>query len=263
MMINNLSDKHRSILFYVIIAVLILVGIYVVSLSRNSLKENRYIGKSPEFQDRITVLGSGKVTVSPDVANISVGIITESKTVSAATEENTSKMNKIIKAIKDDFDVDSDDIKTSNYRINPRYTYKENSGREITGYEVTQSLSIKVRDFDKIGNIISKAGDLGSNSISGPNFVIDDPEDFKAEAREQAIEQAKKKAKVLSSQVGIKLGDIVNFSENYGGYPVDNYARSNLSLDAGFGGAEMKSEPQIEAGTQEVNVSVSITYEIR
>lgn len=264
MNLSSMSEKNKNILFYILIVVFILVGVYVASLARNSLKSYHYIGKSPDFQDRISVVGSGVVSVAPDVANITIGIITESNTVNQAQEENTKKMNEIIKTLKDDFSIKNDDIRTSNYNINPRYVWRENSDRQITGYEVNQSLTVKVRNFDDIGGIISKAGDLGANNISGPNFVIDDPEDFKAEAREKAIEQAKKKAKVLAEQVGISLGDIVSFGENYGGYAIDNFARSTMSFDGGYGGAmEAVEVPQIESGTQEINVSVTITYEIR
>lgn len=248
---------HKRFLAPIMVVVLIILSVYLVGLTRNSFKTYNYIGKSPEFQDRITISGTGKVAATPDVAVINVGVISESSTVARAQADNTNKMNNIIKAVKDDFDIDDDDIQTTQYRINPRYDYNEGR-RDIVGYEVTQSLTIKVRDFDNVGAILTKAGDLGANSISGPNFTIDDPEVYRAQAREAAIEQAKNKAKVLAKQVGIKLGPIVNFSESSG--VVSPYYGESLAF--GIGG-DAKAIAQIEPGTEEVSVSVSISYEIR
>lgn len=240
--------------------VLILLGLYIVSLTRNSFENYNYIGKSPEFKEHITITGSGEVTVSPDIAIVSVGTIIEKSTVVAAQDENTRKMNSIIESLKNDFDIDSDDLKTKQYRISPRYQYKDRV-RSIIGYTVSQSLTIKIRDFDKIGAIMSKVGVLGANTISGPNFSIDDPEAYKIAAREKAIDSAKEKARTLAKQVGINLGPIVGFAENIGGYPIP-YVSYDTSMSLGLGG-EAKATPQIEAGTEEVSVSVSITYEIR
>ena len=169
-------------------------------------------------------------------------------------------MNGIIDSLKNEFEIKSDDLQTSQYRINPRYQY-DDGRRSIVGYEVTQSLTVKVRDFDKIGNVISKAGDLGANSVNGPNFIVDDPEAYKAEAREKAIASAKEKAETLADQVGVSLGPIIGFNENIGGSVPRPYYDTAIE-SFGMGG-DLKAAPQIEAGTEEISVSVSISYEIR
>lgn len=238
----------------------VLLSVYLVSLTRNSLKNYNYIGKSPEFKNIISVEGSGQVTAKSDVAIINAGVLTEKSTVAQAQRENTEKMNAIIKALKDDFKIEDQDIKTSQYSIYPRYDWSDGSQR-IFGYGVSQSVEIKVRDFDKIGSILAKAAELGTNSLNGPTFTIDDPEIYKAQAREKAIAQAKDKAKVLADQVGIKLGPIVNFSENFGGYPI--IYRTDMALGLGGGSEKSLPAPDIQAGSEEVSVSVSISYEIR
>ncbi len=242
--------------------VLLLLGVYVISLTRNSIKNYNYIGKSPEFKNIITVEGTGKVTVKSDVAIINTGVLTEKATVAQAQKENTEKMNAIVKTLKDDFKIEDKDIKTNQYSISPRYDWSNGSQR-IIGYSVNQSVEIKVRDFDKIGSILAKAAELGTNSLNGPTFTIDDPEVYKAEARAKAISQAKDKAKVLADQVGIKLGSIVSFSENFGGYPAMPFYSSDMA--SGLGGGREKSlpAPNIESGSEEVSVGVSISYEIR
>lgn len=256
------SYSPKKILLTVASLALLLLGIYLVVLTRNSLKAYNYIGKSPDFKNIVTVEGSGKVTVKADVAVINVGVLTDKNTVAQAQKENTEKMNNITKSLKNDFKIEYKDIKTSQYIINPRYDWSDGSQR-IIGYSVNQSVEIKVRDFDKIGNILAKMAELGTNSLNGPTFTIDDPEIYKAQAREKAIAQAKDKAKILSQQVGIYLGPIVNFSENFGGAVMPLY-RSDMAFGLGGGGAEKSlPAPTIEPGSEEVSVNISISYEIR
>lgn len=262
---QNLYHKKyvKEALFVFLIIVCIFLSVYLLGLARNSFKAYDYIGKSPEYQDRITIESSSKVTVTPDIAQISIGVLTEKYNVVSAQEENTKKMNAIIDSLKDDYNIDESDIKTSNYQINPRYSW-QNDVRTIVGYDVSQSVIVKVRDFDVIGDIVAKAGELGANDISGPSFTIDDLDAYKEEAREEAIDKVKAKAETLADQLGIKLGPIVNFSESYNSgvhYGYYDYATDSAVKAIGMGGAG-ESAPSIEAGSQEINVTVYISYEI-
>ncbi len=250
---------RKRFLMPIAAVVLIILAVYLVMLTRNAWKEYNYIGQSPEFEDRITVEGEAKVTAIPDVASLSIGLTTEKNSVEQAQVENTQKMNQIVSLLKNDFKIADQDIETSQYSIRPKYSWA-NDRQEIIGYEVNQSVSVKVRDFANIGEIIARAGQNGSNQVSGPNFTIDDDETYKEQARQQAIDNAQAKAKVLANQLGIKLGPVVNFSES-SDQPIyyDNYAKSAVM---GFGGAEDTLAPQIEAGSDEVMVRVYISYEI-
>ncbi len=238
--------------------VLLVLGVYLVFLARNAWRGYDYIGKSPEFKNQITITGSGKINVKPDVAVMRVGIITEKMTVADAQNENTIRMNKITDALKNNFKVEDKDIQTQQYNITPRYDWSNNIQR-IIGYTVSQTVVVKVRDFEKIGDILTMAGSSGANSVNGPDFTVDDPAAFKAQARSKAIAQAKDKAAVLARELGVKLGPIVNFSEN--GYEPINYYRENFAL--GMGGDAKTVSPDIEPGSEEINVTVSISYEIR
>ena len=256
------GHKIQKIVLSILVGVvLIILGVYLIALSRNAWKNYNYVGKSPDYKNQVTFAGTGKVTATPDVAVLNIGIITQKNTVLEAQKDNTDKMNNIINALKNNFGIEAKDIQTSQYSINPNYQWINNANK-IVGYQVNQNVTVKVRDFTKIGDIITKAGESGSNNISGPNFTIDDPEQYKAQAREKAIAQAKDKAKVLADQVGIKLGPIVNFYE-------DNYVPMPMYADGigGMGGSmeslAKSSAPVIESGSQEVSVNVSISYEIR
>lgn len=241
--------------------VLIIAGVYLVFLTRNAWRSYDYIGKTPDMVNQISVTGTAKVSASPDVALVTLGIVNDGATVNLAQKGVTDKMNSIINSLKGEFKIDAKDIKTENYSVQPKYDWSDGK-QKIIGYTANQSVQVKVRDFDKTGNILAKATELGANSVYGPTFMIDDTEKAKAEAREKAIAQAKEKANLLADQVGIKLGRIVNFYE--GGnemanavYGMGGYAAAE-SLDMAKSAA-----PRIEAGSQDIQLTVSISYEIR
>jgi len=267
-MINNentggcCSGHHilKVVIGIIMAIVLVILAVYLVGLTRNSLRSYDYIGKSPDYKNIVSVEGTGKVTAKPDIASVNIGITNEGATVVAVQKLNVDKMNSIIAALKSQFKIDEKDIQTNNYSINPKYDWSQKVQR-IVGYSINQSLTVKIRNFDQIGDILAKASDLGANSVNGPQFTIDDPEKYKKEAREKAVAQAKEKARVLADQVGINLGRIVNFYESTPGYPVPMYS----SADYGMGGESLmkSSAPSIEAGSDEVIVNVNISYEIK
>lgn len=253
-------DKCRCVK-HVILAVLAIALIaYVAILTRNALRTYDYIGKAPAASEQITVSGTGKVTATPDVAEISIGTISQSATVNQATKDNTDKMNKIVDAVKNEFKIDAKDVQTSNYNVSPNYDYTDGRQR-ITGYTVSQSLSVKVRDFTKTGDLLGRATELGANSVSGPVFTIDNPEKFQEEARAIAIKQAKEKASVLAGQVGIKLGRIVSYSEGNNGTVIPLYAKAEMSALGSARDAAMPA-PVIESGSQDIQIDVSISFEL-
>lgn len=232
--------------------------IYLGVLIRNGLRSYDYIGKTPDTINQITVSGTAKVSATPDIAVLNLGIVSEGKTVAEAEKGVTDKMNSIVKALKSDFQVDEKDIQTAGYNISPKYDWS--SGKQsIIGYSVDQSVTVKVRDFTKTGDILSKATALGANSVSGPTFSIDDTEKVKAQVREQAIAEAKDKASTLAKQIGIKLGRVVNFSE--GGSEIANRVYAETASGAGIM-LKADTAPTIEAGSQEVQLTVNLTYEI-
>lgn len=205
--------------------------------------------------------GSGVVYAKADIANISVGLQTETmKTAAEATNESVEKMNNIVASIKD-LGIEDKDIKTSNYSLSPVYNWTDNKGRELDGYQVYQSLDIKVRNLEIIGDIISETTKQGANQIGSINFTIDDEYELKNQARELAIAKAKEKAELIASQTGMKLGEIKNLYEssyipNYSNY---SNAKMEMSMDDGFA----LSSPSIETGQNEIRVEVTISYEVK
>lgn len=198
--------------------------------------------------------GEGKVTVKPDTAKVTIGLITEGKDTIAVQNENSSKMNSVIKFLKDQ-KIDGADIKTSNYSLSPKYEYSK-SRSSLAGYILNQNLEVTVRNLDKIGTILDGAVSSGANQINSVSLFVDKPEELKTKAREEAVKQAKEKALAASKIAGFRLGRIVGFSENVSGVPPMFFEAS------GKGGAAV-SAPNIEPGSQDITVNISLTYLIR
>ena len=264
MFLEELKRKKITCLIGLLIFSLIVwIGVDI----SNKLKEGRYIGRDIELRNTIMVSGTGEIYAKPDLALTTFSVVTEKKTVAEAMQENTKKMNAIIDFIKEQ-GVEKKDLKTTTFNIYPRYEWYEKgtsciypcpSGKRVlVGYEVDQSLQVKIRDLGKIGDIIQGATEKGANDVGDLQFTIDNQDELKKQARKEAIEEAEAKAKELASQLGIDLVRIINFNES-GVVPFPYYSVEKMT---GLGGGEEVSVPQIETGENKIEVTVTITYEI-
>ncbi|MEK7084854.1 MAG: SIMPL domain-containing protein [Patescibacteria group bacterium] len=225
---------------------------------RNNLEKYYYIGQAEKPERMITLDAEGKVTVAPDVSMTTMGMIAKGKTVAEAQEKNSAVMNALIERLKG-LGVEEKDIQTANYNIYPQYNYTEAEGQVLTGYEVHQSVMVKIRDVSRADTILGLAGEVGANAVSGLQFTFDDDEAYKAEARQIALEALAEKARAISEALGVRMIGIVSYAEyegGRGGYPPPMPFLKEME---GIGGAA----PDIEAGSQEVVMNVSVTFEIR
>lgn len=223
-----------------------------------------------------SVTGEGKVTAIPDIAQFTFSIITEGGVdIAKLQKENTDKANKAIDFIKEAEVLDKD-IKTQSYNIEPRYQYYNCNTRpiyspgvtyptqepcppsEIVGYTIRQSILVKVRDFTKTGNILSGVVKNGANDVSSLNFTLDNQKEIEKEARDTAIKEARKKAKDIARSANFRVGDIISINEGYSS-PFVSYGLKALPMSP----STDSSAPEIEPGSQEVVVNVTIQYEIR
>jgi uncharacterized protein YggE len=242
---------------WVAMAVAAFLILFLSAETFNAFKESRYIGQSTQYKNTISVSGEGKVLAKPDIGQVSLSVLSQAKTVAAAQKDNTEKMNKISKALKE-MEIKEEDLKTTNYSIYPQYQYT--SGRSvIIGYEVSQTLEVKIRDLDKVGDILGKAAAAGANQVGSLSFTFDDLEKLRSEARQEAIDNAKSKAQDLAKSLGISLGKVVSFSESSsdGSVPVPLY--SSAKDDYGIGGG---AAPDIQTGQNEIQIVVNLSYEI-
>lgn len=235
--------------------------VFISVLTWNEIKKHDYIGRESQQTYTISVDGEGKVTSVPDIAQISLGLETQKATVAEAQKENTEKMNKIIAQLKS-MGIEEKDIQTTNYNIYPQYDYT-NGRQTLRGYSISQSVNVKIRNLDNVGQIVEKAGSLGANQVGGLNFTIDDPEKVKQEAREIALVKAKEKAESLAKIAGVKLGKLVSFTESYSQPSSVVYRDSVLKVEGyGMGGGVAVPAPDLQVGSQDVIVNVVVTYEV-
>lgn len=215
--------------------------------------------------DTITVQGDGRATLPPDVARVSFGVQNTAATVADAQAATTKQANAALEFVKGQGVADKD-IKTLSYNISPRYTYPKPCTRgvcpsyepKITGYQVSETVQVTVRDLSKAGEILGGLGKLEVQNVNGPDFALDDATAGYDAARADAINKAKEQAERLSSQLGVHLGKIVNFSESSGRYPSPMYGMGGDMMSA-----KAVSTPSVPAGENTYTASVSITYEIR
>ena len=203
----------------------------------------------------INVSGQSKVTASPDFATISLGVLTEDKDAKVAQRANAESMDKVIKAIKA-LGIAEADIQTTNYSIYPVYNYKQETGESvITGYRVTNTVNVTVRDLSKTGSVIDAAADSGVNTSSSISFGISDYEEYYNEALKNAVLAADKKANTIAGALGVKLKGAVTVNEGGGYSPLSNYAVYSVR-DEAYG-----AQTPIQAGTLEISAYVNIVYE--
>ncbi len=246
--------KAAAVFGLLLAAVLLALAAWLGLKARNEARQYKFIGV-PVESHVISVTGEAKIATVPDIAAIDLGTTIERSSVAAAQQENTRIMNALNAKLKD-FGVESKDLQTTNYTIYPAYDW--NNGKQtLRGYTVSQSLHVKIRQLDKVGDIIGAAGELGANQVGGINFTIDNPDKIRAEARLQALQVAKEKAGALAKVAGVTLRRVVSFQESGDApQPVPMYAYKAEAVGMGGGG------PSVEAGSTEVVVDVTVTYEI-
>lgn len=245
-----------------------LVAVLIIFLSAKSLSEFGLINPSQPAYNTISVSGTGEVAGIPDVATFSYSVTEPATTVVDAQTKATQKSNAALVLIKA-AGIDEKDVKTTDYSIAPQYDYVQDvcttnycpGGKQVLkGYQVSQTISVKVRDLSKAGDILSKLGGVGVQNLSGLQFGIDDPEALKTEARAKAIEDAKKQAESLAKSLGVSLKKVVGFYDNFDqGNPTYGDANT-LGLKAMSVAAPA---PELPKGQAKIVSKVSVTYEIK
>ncbi len=250
---NKLSKPEQKIVFITFIILALFLVFAGFKQLVDAVNNYRNGGVTNTFQT-VSFTGEGKVKATPDTAKVEIGLITEGKDSISVQNENSSKMNAVIKFLKEQ-KIGGEDIKTSAYSLSPKYEY--NKGKStLVGYILNQALTVTVRDLNKIGEILDGAVSNGANQINSISLFVDKPEELKNKARETAVKQAREQALSISRIAGFNLGRVVGFNENSMGEPPIFY-------EAMVKGGGTAPAPQIEPGTQEITINVTLTYLIK
>ncbi len=244
---------------------LIAISFAALAMGLNDFNEVRH----PNGQvASITVSGEGEVTALPDIATVTLTVRESAKTVPEAQKLVEAKVTQAIKSMSD-LGVDKKDTKTLSYTINPKYEQQSTgycngyicppTKSIVVGYEVAQTMQIKVRKIDQAGEVIGIIGKANITEVSGPDFAVEDMDKAKAEAKAIAIKKAQEKAKATAKALNSNLGSVMSFSENDGGhYPV-MYRAEAMSMKAEMAGDAVT----IPQGESVIKSNVTITYSLR
>lgn len=207
----------------------------------------------------MTISGTGEVGARPDIAYLDGGVISEGKTAADALATNTKAMNAIFTALSE-MKIAKDDIRTSQFSVSPLYTQppqRPDGTQEpatIRGYQVANQVTVTVRKLDTLGAVLDKLVTVGSNRVDSVRFEIEKPEPLLDKAREAAVIDALRKAKLYANASGVALGAVMNITEG-GGYQQPMYMAKAMAMD------ERSSVP-MAAGTQQLTATVSLTIAI-
>jgi uncharacterized protein len=202
----------------------------------------------------VTVGASGTVSVEPDIAHISTGVLSEAETAREALSRNSVAMKKVVDGLKG-AGVDPKDVQTSRFSIDPRYDQpKDGRTARITGYRVVNQVVITARDISKLGELLDLVVTLGANQAGGISFDVSKAETLKDDARRQAIANALRRAKLFAEAAGATVGDVLSIEEDVSAPGPRPFAgRVAMSAEA----------VPIERGSQSLEVRVQVTWALR
>lgn len=205
---------------------------------------------------RLDVSATGEVSRVPDIAIISAGVVTRAATATGAISENASRMERVRAALRR-AGVAERDIQTSSVNLNPDYVYAERQPPRLTGYQATNSVSVRFRDIRNSGRILDALVAEGANQINGPTLTIDKPEPALDEARTKAIAAGRARADLYARALGMRVVRLLSVSEGTAFTPPRPVAYSRAVA------MEAAADTQIVPGEQELQVTVQMSFELQ
>lgn len=232
---------------------ILLAGLAAAALTAPAAAQTT-VGQVPIQPDGTTldVNAEGRTSRIPDVAVIRSGVVTQASTAAAALSDNAARMARVLAAVRR-AGVAERDIQTSNVGLSPQYKYVDGEAPRITGYEATNSISIRFRDVKQAGPILDALVAQGANQIDGPNLMIDKPDAALDEARADAVKRARARADLYARAAGLNVVRIVSIAENgeNAGAPAPvMYAMRAKAADA----------TEIVAGERDVTANVTVRF---
>lgn len=250
-----------------------MLALFLLVLTVSALKSYHYIGTGISPTNTIQVTGEGKVTAVPDTATFSVTVQNTAADVQTAQTKTTDQGNTIVDYLKSQ-GIDDTDIQTTDYEIQPQYSYSQAAcpagggvgvycppGKQtLTGYQVSETLTVKVEDTSKAGTLLSGVGSKGASQVSGLTFTVSNQDELMEQAQQKAITEAQGKADALAKSLGVHIVGVVGFSENNGSQGIYPMA---FAASAGVADKAAAPSPEIQTGQNTITDDVTVTYEIQ
>lgn len=201
----------------------------------------------------LSVSSQAEASRAPDIATLSAGVVTQATDGNTAMRQNATRMTQVMAAIGK-AGIDDKDIQTSGVMLNPQYDYRDNQAPAITGYQASNTVSLKVRTIADLGRVLDALAAHGANQVDGPTFEIDQPEPVYDQARLSALKQAQARADIYARGLGLKVRRIVSITEgSSGGGP-----RPVLMLAR----AKAADSTPVSPGETTLSVNVDVVFEL-
>jgi len=217
---------------------------------------------APAMAGTISIEGRGEVSAAPDTAFVTSGVTTQGATAREALDLNTEAMSELIATLKES-GIEARDIQTSGFSVNPNYVYSDERDANgyslpprISGYQVTNTVTVRVRALDELGAILDKSVTVGANTVNGVSFSVADPSALYNEARKAAFADARAKAELYAELAGSELDDLVSISEtqNFNAQPQPYMALAKAE--------SARADVPVEAGELSFAINVSVQWEL-
>jgi uncharacterized protein len=233
----------------------ILIGLLVLGSLLTACGPSTITVQPQPPQRTITVTGTGKVTLTPDIAYISIGVHTENASAREAVTSNNTQAQAVVDAIKG-FGVEAKDIQTTDFSIYPQQQYDSNGKQTGIIYVVNNTIYVTIRDLSKLGNLLDSTVSSGANNINSITFDVADKTGALSQARQAAVTDARKQADELTKATGVEVGEVQNISYYDSAAPVTvQYAKADMAVGTG-------SVP-VQAGSMQVSTTVTIVYGLK
>ncbi|HEY4560663.1 MAG TPA: SIMPL domain-containing protein [Lysobacter sp.] len=203
----------------------------------------------------LSVAAQAEARRTPDIANVSAGVVTQAADANAAMRENAAQMAKVVAAIRA-AGVAERDVQTAGVNLNPQYRYAENQPPAITGYQASNTVNVVVRDIAKLGRILDALVATGANQVNGPTFDIDSKDPVYDEARRAALDKARQRADMYAQALGLRVRRIVSIDETGGmgiPRPVPMMAMAKMERDVAT---------PISPGENALSVNLDVVFEL-
>lgn len=254
-----LGEFSRRFFITLVGILLVYVIVLVGTMIRNNIQKYDTIGQAETQPNIINVAGEGKVTVKPDIGTISLGFYMTADTVKDGTEKNNTIINQLVAGLKKMGIADAD-IQTAGSQVSPNTIWNPTDGTsEVKGYNISQQVTVKVRDLAKAQDVIAFATESGANNVSPLSFSVDEPKNYEMQARKEAVDEAFEKARVLAQQLGVELVRVAGYNEY--GAPSYPYYGGTATYDMAM--SEKAMNPAVEPGSQDVMITANIMFEVR
>jgi uncharacterized protein YggE len=203
----------------------------------------------------LTLTAEGQTTRVPDVAEVSTGVVTTAPTAAAAMRDNAARMTAVVDAVKKAGVADRD-IQTSGLNLSPQYRYENNAPPVLTGYQASNTVSLRIRRIADTGKLLDALVAVGANQINGPSFVVENSAAALDEARVAAVKAGRARADLFAGAAGLKVKRIVSITEGGGFEPGPRPMMAKAAM------MDAAPAPPVAPGEVALNVNVTMTFEL-